>query len=182
MNETEIMLNQNPLRIISVTGPDINNGTGMRITIWVAGCNHHCPGCQNEHTWVWEQGHLIDDVREKIFELCENSNIDGITISGGDPLAQSERALTELTCFLEVFNKKFPKKNVWLYTGYEYEQLDKLQLKVLEHCNVLVDGPYMYKNRDVTLPFRGSSNQRIIDLCSSTQNHIVIIDDEEFKK
>lgn len=182
MNEIEIMLNQNPLRIISVTGPDINNGTGMRITIWVAGCNHHCPGCQNEHTWPWRQGHWIGDVREKIFKLCEDSNIDGITISGGDPLAQDERALSELTHFLEDFNREFPKKNVWLYTGYEYEQLDKIQLKVLKYCDVLVDGPYVQQKRDITLPFRGSSNQRIIDLHSSTQNHVTVIDDEEFNK
>lgn len=182
MNETEIILNQNPLRIISVTGPDINNGTGMRITIWVAGCSHHCPGCQNEHTWSWKQGQQIEDVREQILELCEDPNIDGITISGGDPLAQDEHALLDLIHFLEDFNKKFPNKNVWIYTGYEYEQLDKIQLKVLEQCDVLVDGPYIQSKRDITLPFRGSSNQRIIDLHSSTRNHVIVIDDEEFKR
>lgn len=182
MTEIERMMNQNPLYIMSVTGPDINNGPGMRITIWISGCNHHCPGCQNEHTWAWKQGQWIGNVKDKIMTLCDDDRIDGITISGGDPLAQDERALTELMVFLGEFRKKFPTKNVWLYTGYEYERLNNWQLDVVKHCDVLVDGRYIQEKRDITLPFRGSSNQRIIDLNASTQNHVTIISDKEFKK
>ena len=91
----------NDLHIIAVTGPDINNGSGFRVTIWVSGCTHVCPGCQNKHTWKYGQGHKLDDMvpytnityKDKILNLIGDEHIDGVTISGGDPLDQSVQAL-----------------------------------------------------------------------------------------
>lgn len=179
------------LHIMTVTGPDINNGLGFRVTIWVSGCSHHCINCQNKHTWKYGQGFCLDDnypnlpdytYEDRILSLCDDPHIDGITLSGGDPLDQGELALAELNEFLKVFRKKFPNKNVWLYTGCLYEDLDYYQLQVARLCDVIVDGQYQEENRDITLPYRGSSNQRIIDVKKSMlQGKTVTIDDDEFK-
>lgn len=180
------------LHIITVTGPDINNGPGFRVTIWISGCTHKCFNCQNKHTWKYGQGHKLEDkynnlpsyaYRDKIMSLCADSHIDGITISGGDPLDQSQFALEELRDFLYDFRQKFPTKSVWLYTGCTYENLEYFQLQVARYCDVIVDGRYIDEERDITLPFRGSKNQRIIDVKKSMrEGRTSTIDDNEFKK
>lgn len=178
------------LHIITVTGPDINNGLGFRVTVWVSGCTHHCFNCQNKHTWNYNQGHRLYDLykqgqlyKDKIFALCDSEHIDGITLSGGDPMDQDMFALEELRDFLKEFRKKFPTKNVWLYTGCIYEDFDYYQLQVARLCDVIVDGQYEDEKRDITLPFRGSSNQRIIDVKKSMiEGRTVTIDDSNFKK
>lgn len=182
MNEIEKLLNQSPLYVMNVTGPDINNGPGFRITVWVSGCNHHCPGCQNHHTHAWRQGQWINDVKDKIMEFLSSDNIDGLTLSGGDPLAQDERALKELASFIKEVKNKYPNKTIWLYTGYTYEKLDKNQKYVCSLCDVVVDGPYQQENRDITIPFRGSTNQRIIDMHTTVNGIISTIPDKDFTK
>ena len=181
----------NDLHIIAVTGPDINNGPGFRVTIWVSGCTHACPGCQNKHTWKYGQGHKLDDMvpyhltcKEKILNLIGDKHIDGVTISGGDPLDQSPQALKELAKFLSNIKKRYPKKSIWLYTGYLIEDLNNYPHKeVIKNCDVIIDGPYVKEKRNITIPFRGSTNQRIIDVQKSfKENKICIIDDSEFVK
>ena len=181
----------NNLHIMAVTGPDINNGSGFRVTIWVSGCTHACPGCQNKHTWKYGQGHKLDDMvpyhltcKEKILNLIGDKHIDGVTISGGDPLDQSAQALEELAKFLSDIKKRYPKKSIWLYTGYLIEDLNNYPHKeVIKNCDVIIDGPYVKEKRNITIPFRGSTNQRIIDVQKSfKENKICIIDDSEFVK
>ena len=181
----------NNLHIMAVTGPDINNGSGFRVTIWVSGCTHACPGCQNKHTWKYGQGHKLDDMvpyhltcKEKILNLIGDEHIDGVTISGGDPLDQSAQALKELAKFLSDIKKRYPKKSIWLYTGYLIEDLNNYPHKeVIKNCDVIIDGPYVKEKRNITIPFRGSTNQRIIDVQKSfKENKICIIDDSEFVK
>lgn len=181
----------NNLHIMAVTGPDINNGPGFRVTIWVSGCTHACPGCQNKHTWKYGQGHKLDDMvpyhitcKEKILNLIGDKHIDGVTISGGDPLDQSVQALKELAKFLSNIKKRYPEKSIWLYTGYLIEDLNNyLYKEVIKNCDVIIDGPYIKEKRNITIPFRGSTNQRIIDVQKSfKENKICIIDDSEFIK
>lgn len=180
------------LHIMTVTGPDINNGPGFRITVWVSGCKHNCFNCQNKHTHKYGQGHLLTDqyaslpdmtYEEKILSLCDNPNIDGITLSGGDPLNQDVLALDELRTFLLRFKNKFYPKTIWLYTGGTYEGLTYEQMQVARCCDVIVDGKYEEENRDITIPFRGSTNQRIIDVAKSIETgKTITISDNEFKK
>ena len=181
----------NNLHIIAVTGPDINNGPGFRVTIWVSGCTHACPGCQNKHTWKYGQGHKLDDMvpyhitcKEKILNLIGDKHIDGVTISGGDPLDQSAQALKELAKFISNIKKRYPEKSIWLYTGYLIEDLNNyLHKEVIKNCDVIIDGPYVKEKRNITIPFRGSTNQRIIDVQKSfKENKICTIDDLEFVK
>ena len=182
----------NDLHIIAVTGPDINNGPGFRVTIWVSGCTHACPGCQNKHTWKYDHGHKLDDMvpytnityKDKILNLIGDEHIDGVTISGGDPLDQSVQALEELAKFLSNIKKRYPEKSIWLYTGYFIEDFNNYPHKeVIKNCDAIIDGPYVKEKRNITIPFRGSTNQRIIDVQKSfEENKICTIDDSEFIK
>ena len=157
------------LRILDITAPDINNGNGLRVTIWFAGCTHKCKGCHNEWTWNYNQGKDFLDNSEKILnklsEWLDKDYIDGITLSGGDPLDQDDYTLQILLGFINWFRKKYPSKTIWCYTGYIYENLKGLKKKVADSCDVLVDGPYKEELRDIAhTPFRGSTNQRIINI------------------
>lgn len=159
------------MKIITITTPDIENGLGCRVTIWVAGCSHHCPGCHNPHTWAYEQGRpLLDkDVQEKIFNELSKPYIKGITLSGGDPLSQSYDSLCDLDIFLKTLKEEFPEKDVWIFAGETYEEAmtSPIKRKILEKCDVMVDGPFIMALKDPDIPFRGSKNQRIINLKQS---------------
>ena len=154
------------MKILNITSPDVNNGTGFRVTLWIAGCSHHCRGCHNPESWDYNQGKSLREVRKDLFDRLDKSYIQGLTLSGGDPLAQSRKSLLELYFLLRRIKKKFPNKDIWIYSGYTHEEIlqDKFKKLVLSQCDVLVDGLYKYALRDTSLPFRGSSNQRIIYL------------------
>ena len=154
------------MKILNITSPDVNNGTGFRVTLWIAGCAHHCRGCHNPESWDYNQGKPLREVRKDLFDKLDKSYIKGLTLSGGDPLAQSRRNLLELYFLLRRIKKKFPNKDIWIYSGYTHEEIlqDKFKKLVSSQCDVLVDGLYKYALRDTSLPFRGSSNQRIIYL------------------
>lgn len=161
------------IRVVDITSPDVNNGTGFRVTLWVAGCSHHCRGCHNPETWNYNQGKALRDVWKDLIIKLNKSYIKGLTLSGGDPLAQSKISLLELYFLLKRIKRKFPDKDIWIYSGYTYEEIlqDKFKKLVLSQCDVLVDGPYKYALRDTSLPFRGSSNQRIIYLKDASRNN-----------
>ena len=150
------------MRFVAITQADVNNGNGCRTTLWIAGCNHHCPGCHNSWTWDYNQGKHWADIKDRLYKNLSKPYIKGLTLSGGDPLDQSPDDLEDLICILSTIRKDFPDKDIWLYTGYVYEDLNDLQRKVLEKVDVLIDGPYIQEQRDITLPFRGSKNQRIL--------------------
>lgn len=140
---------------------NIGNGTGFRAVLWVSGCPHHCKECQNPETWNRNSGkNFTLKQKEQIKSLLRLPYIKGITISGGDPLADyNQQEITELCRELK---NEFPQKDIWIYTGFTYEEIS--DSPILKYIDVLVDGPFILKERDVTLPFRGSRNQRIIDV------------------
>ena len=157
------------LRILDITAPDINNGNGIRVTLWVAGCTHKCKGCHNSWTWDYNQGKSLienqDEILNKLSDWLKRDYVDGLTISGGDPLDQDKNTLLELKQIINWVKMNFPSKTIWIYTGYTHEELNEYQLAVIENIDVLVDGPYKEELRDIAhCPFRGSTNQRIIYL------------------
>ena len=155
------------MKYLKITSPDIENGPGCRVTLWIPGCTHKCPGCHNAWTADYNQGkEFTIDSFEEICSILDKPYIKGLTISGGDPLDQNDEVLADLCQLVFDIKEKFPDKDIWLYTGYMIEQLKELQLDVLRYVDVLVDGPFIQDWKDTTLPFRGSWNQRIIDLRS----------------
>ena len=121
------------MKILNITSPDVNNGTGFRVTLWIAGCSHHCRGCHNPESWDYNQGKPLREVRKDLFDKLDKSYIKGLTLSGGDPLAQSRRNLLELYFLLRRIKKKFPNKDIWIYSGYTHEEIlqDKFKKLVL---------------------------------------------------
>ena len=169
------------LRILDITAPDINNGNGIRITLWVSGCTHKCKGCHNSWTWNFNEGKSFKDnaqeISNQLTSWLKRDYVDGLTISGGDPLCQDEEGLYNILQLITWVKSNFPEKTIWVYTGYVYEDLQKeinenpncdrsIALRgILASINVLVDGPYKEELRDIAhCPFRGSTNQRILTL------------------
>ena len=151
------------MRYLRITGPDMNNGEGCRITLWLPGCAHKCRGCHNEWTHNYNQGaDFTEDTYVELLEKLTRSYISGLTISGGDPLYQSNDVLADLYEWITRIRMDMPDKTIWLYTGFNFEDLRGIQMEIAQLCDVIVDGPYIEGLRDVSLPFRGSSNQRII--------------------
>ncbi len=143
----------------------IVDGEGLRSVIWTQGCSHHCKECHNPETWDFNTGTLVDieDIKKEIDNL---SLQDGITLSGGDPFFQA-KACTEIA--------KYAKEkglNVWAYTGFLFENLLKVEdmKELLKYVDVLVDGPFILEQRSLTLSYRGSSNQRIINVPKSLKD------------
>lgn len=149
------------MRYHNITKDDMLNGDGLRVVLWVSGCSHHCKGCQNPMTWNPDDGLFFDEAAKmELFTELSKDYISGVTFSGGDPLyILNVSPVTELA---EEIKEKFPNKTIWIYTGYLWEQVRGLQ--VMLFADVLVDGEYVEALRDTQLPWRGSSNQRVIDV------------------
>lgn len=147
------------LRIAGIVDDSIVDGEGVRLTVFTQGCPHHCHGCHNPQTWNLAGGHEVD-TEEIIQKLKENPLLSGVTFSGGEPFLQPA-PLTELARAAHGLGL-----DVWSYTGFTLEELEKRTdaQQLLNEVDVLVDGPYVEALRDLTLRFRGSSNQRIINL------------------
>jgi len=137
------------------------NGDGLRVVLWVSGCAHGCKGCHNRITWDPDSGLPFDnDAKEEIFTELEKDYISGLTLSGGDPLFPGNRSCIEN--LVREVKDRFPDKTIWLYTGYDWETIKDLPL--LQYIDVLIDGRFVESLRDSKLHWRGSSNQRIIDV------------------
>lgn len=144
-----------------ITKDDMKNGDGLRVVLWLAGCEHHCPGCHNPVTWDPDDGLVFDEKAEQeIFEQLREPYIDGITFSGGDPLFHKN--LPEVQELAKEIHEMFPGKTIWLYTGYEWENVGSLS--IMEYVDVLVDGKFEADKKDNKLMWKGSSNQRVIDV------------------
>lgn len=164
---------------------DIANGEGVRTSLFVSGCRHHCKNCFNDIAWDFGYGELFtEETMEKIFDSVDHPWINGITLLGGEPFEPENQKV--LVPFLVMFREKFPDKTVWCYTGFTIEQiLGKSEPKsravtdssneMLSLIDVLVDGPYVESLHDISLKFRGSSNQRVIDMKKSIQNNKIIL-------
>lgn len=155
------------MNYFGITKCDIANGIGVRVVLWVSGCSLHCKECHNPETWDFCAGKPFDDAaKEELFDALSKPWVKGITLSGGHPLEpQNNNTVYKL---LREIKEKFPDKDIWLYTGYHLDWEDfnpPCRISTtLQLCDVVVDGPFILELRDLTLPFRGSRNQRLIDV------------------
>ena len=140
------------------------NGEGLRTVLWVAGCSHNCPQCHNPVTWDINGGLAFDEAaKEELFEELKKDYISGVTFSGGDPLHEKNRK--EIEKLAEDIREKFPDKTIWLYTGYEWEEI--CGLPFLPNIDVIVDVVFKIEEKDNSLHWKGSANQRVIDVKES---------------
>lgn len=222
----------------NITYPDMNNGGGLRVVLWLSGCSHKCEGCQNPQTWDANSGILFDEsAKEELFRELDKDYISGLTLSGGDPLFEGN--LGDVLDLVTEVNKRYnttqymdennqnnhnmsninadkirlscPQKSIWLYTGYtmatckyfddiiftfhpSYYHLnplngesikvddkayfikqDRKRIEIVKNIDMLIDGQYMETQRDITLPYRGSTNQRLIDVQKSLQKGEIVL-------
>lgn len=171
--------------------PDVANGPGIRVSVFVSGCTHKCPGCFNQEAWDFRYGQPFTDATiRQVLDMCDDP-ADGLTILGGEPFHPRNQA--EVLKLARAYKEHYPQKNLWCYTGYTLEEilegsfgvpaLDELRAdalpvtnELLRHIDVLVDGRFVEALKDIRLKFRGSSNQRLIDLSktlSTGQIHII---------
>lgn len=155
-----------------ITENDMLNGDGLRVTLWVAGCSHSCPNCQNPQTHDPESGKLFtEDTLMHLFKLLSQEHISGLTFSGGDPLfLHNRKAVTQIAAKIKLW---FPEKTIWLYTGYKFEDVD--HLPVMENIDVLVDGKYVEKLNTPSPKWRGSNNQRVINIQESISKSEIVL-------
>ncbi|MBR1461355.1 anaerobic ribonucleoside-triphosphate reductase activating protein [bacterium] len=154
----------------NITKEDMLNGEGLRVVLWVAGCNHHCKGCQNPETWDENGGIPFDkEAEDELFEALDKPYISGITFSGGDPLFPGNR--DEVFRLIKKFKKVFPQKDIWLYTGYTWEQIKNLE--GIEDIDVIAEGEFVEELNDNNLHWVGSSNQRVIRVKESLSGAMV---------
>lgn len=164
---------------------DIANGPGVRVSLFVSGCTHHCPGCFNPETWDFNFGRPFDsDVINEILEALQPSYIHGFSLLGGEPFEYKNQL--GLLPLLKEIRQRFPDKDIWCYTGYDFERdiLDDMAKKwsetyeMISLIDILVDGKFIEAKKDLALRFRGSSNQRIIKVPESLkENKVVLWDD-----
>ena len=152
------------MRYHNITKDDMLNGDGLRVVLWVAGCSHCCKECQNPVTWDPAGGLLFDDAaKQEIFDQLDKSYISGSTFSGGDPLHAANRL--DVRNLMAEIKEKYPDKTIWLYTGDSWENI--LHYAIMQYVDVLVDGEFQVDKKDVKLLWKGSSNQRVIDVQKS---------------
>lgn len=148
------------------------NGDGLRVVLWVSGCNHCCKECHNPVTWDPNGGLEFDEAaKEEIFEELGKSYISGITFSGGDPLHINNAY--EVTELAKEIKEKFPGKTIWLYTGFLWEEVRRMEL--MQYVDVLVDGEFECDKKDASLHWKGSSNQRVIDVKETLKSGNVVL-------
>ena len=175
------------MRFASMRNLDISNGEGVGVSLFVQGCDRHCFNCFNPDTWDFNGGkEWTEETKNKFIKLIDRPYINRISVLGGEPLA--EQNLDEVLSLIKEIRISFPDKTIWLYTGYTWENLINvnypldsewenriLRKSIIELCDVLVDGEYIDEQRDITLKWCGSSNQRVIDVEQSlAQNKVVL--------
>lgn len=171
---------------------DVANGIGNRTVLFVSACGHKCDGCQNKQTWNPNFGSLFTkETLDYILNCLSKPYIDGITLTGGDPLYEGN--LETVLDIIQTIKKQFPNKTIWLYTGYTWKELEKnfneykytpfspsadewlTRWEIISLCDILVDGKFEKDKKDLTLPFRGSSNQRVIDVKQTLLSHTLTL-------
>lgn len=159
---------------------DMLNGEGLRVTLFVSGCSHQCKECHNPQTWNHESGEeFSSEAYNEIVEQLKKPYVDGLTLSGGDPLY--EKNLMSIHALVTTIKKNFPhNKTIWIYTGYKFEDIlaeetNKIRQAILEMCDVLVDGEFIAELKDNKYHWAGSTNQRVIDLKKSFKENTVVL-------
>ncbi|WP_281740914.1 anaerobic ribonucleoside-triphosphate reductase activating protein [Holdemanella biformis] len=177
------------MKYLDLTTCSIADGKGFRLVLWCSGCEHHCEACQNEQSWDCNNGYeFTDKTIESIINELSDEYIYGLTLSGGDPMHKNN--VLEIFKLCKKVKEQYPNKTIWLYTGYRFEDIwipknsvtnanfdleRGLRNDILNHIDVLVDGRYVKELRDIALPFRGSSNQRIIDVQKTLQEQKIVL-------
>lgn len=149
----------------SIVKADIANGTGFRVSLFVCGCARNCPGCFNPEAQNPDFGKPFDDeAKQKIFKELEHEWCKGVSFLGGEPLSKLSDNRKVIIALAKEIREKFPDRNQWLWSGYTLEEIqaDDSMKDILKHIDVLVDGPFIEEQKDLSIPFRGSSNQRIL--------------------
>lgn len=183
------------MRFASIRNLDISNGEGVGVSLFVQGCDRHCFNCFNPDTWDFNGGkEWTEEAKNKFIKLIDRPYINRISVLGGEPLA--EQNLDEVLSLIKEIRNSFPEKTIWLYTGYEWNQIMNIKVtqpffscqdleskiqnvlkrqEIIKMCNVVVDGEYIDEQRNITLKWRGSSNQRVVDVEQSlAQNKVVL--------
>ena len=152
----------------------IENGPGVRVSLFVSGCRNHCPGCFSQHTWDFGYGEVFDEeAAEHVMSALTPDYIEGLTVLGGEPLEPENQP--ELLVFLRNVRDRYPKKSIWMYTGFVFEELSgsradtEALIPLLSMIDVLVDGPFAADQRNLSLAYRGSENQRILNVKMSLE-------------
>lgn len=180
------------MNYLKIGHEDVCNGTGLRVVLWLSGCSHHCYNCQNPQTWNSDSGIQFDEsAKQEIFTELSKNYISGITFSGGDPL--HENNLDEVLKLVQEISISYPEKTIWLYTGYNFDLLNSkyneykytpfaanadewlTRWEIIKQCDVLVDGEYIDEQKDLTLKWRGSKNQHVINVKESIKNNKIIL-------
>lgn len=160
---------------------DTANGEGVRVSVFVSGCNHHCEGCFNQCAWDFNYGNKFTDAEiDKVLEYLDHDYIKGLSLLGGEPLEPSNQA--GLLPLVKKVKEKFPDKDIWCYTGFNFEKdvVDKMAKEspvsneLIHYFDVVVDGKFEKDKKDLKLRFRGSSNQRIIDVPETLKEHKIV--------
>ena len=164
------------MNYIKISRYDIANGTGIGVVLWVSGCNRHCHGCHNPQTWDFNAGQpFTEDTMQELLEALNKPYISRLTLSGGHPL--EPKNLEVVYKIIKMVKENFPNKSIWLYTGYifEYALPNNDAYNVISLCDVVVDGRYNEHEKDISLAWRGSSNQRVIDVQESLKQNKVVL-------
>ena len=180
------------MRYAKVRRQDISNGPGFRVSFFVQGCNRRCPNCFNEETWDLNGGYeWTEEKEDKLLELCGVEYIDGLSILGGEPLLLFEKGYGEdykpMITLVKRFKEMYPEKTIWVWTGYSFEDLvekpSRLRIgKVrdfLKYIDVIVDGEYIDSKHQINLKYRGSTNQRVIDVQKSLEKSSIVLYEPE---
>lgn len=152
------------MRWAKIRTEDIANGPGFRVSIYVQGCNNHCPGCFNPETWDFNGGkEFTDKIKDKFLELGKSKKIAGFSILGGEPLQQGKDMLD----LVKEIKETYPDKTIWMWTGCVYEELTSEQLEIIQYVDVLIDGRFDKEHKTPRSRYKGSFNQRVIDISKS---------------
>lgn len=162
------------MRFAQIRKEDISNGPGIRVSLFVQGCNRHCDGCFNPETWDYDKGQIFNRrIQELFLDLGKEKKITGFSILGGEPLDQDERMLE----LIRKIKERYPDKTIWMWTGHTYEDLTDEQMEIVKLIDVLVDGPFVISQKCPGKRFRGSMNQRIIDIKKTLKSGTITIHD-----
>ena len=156
---------------------DIANGPGFRLTLWVTGCMRKCPGCFNEEAQDPKFGQKFDEeTKKKIFKELAEPTCDGLSLMGGEPLSKLSDNRKQIIQLCKECKERFPEKDIWVWSGYTFEEIagDKAMCGILNYVDVIVDGPFIESKKDLSCPWRGSSNQRVIDVKKTLERKSVI--------
>ena len=152
---------------------DISNGPGVRVSIFMQGCSFHCENCFNQETWDFNGGkEFTDETIARVLELCENDVIEGLSILGGEPMHPTN--IEGTTRLAKAFKEKYPNKTLWAWSGFLFDKYVSKK-EVAKYLDVLVDGQFVDKLKDLTLKWKGSSNQRVIDVQKSLKENKIIL-------